>query len=387
MRIVVKVGTSTLTNAQGRIDRSFIADLTAQLAALKHQGNEVILVTSGAIRAGQDRLQARNVQRNGDNSAPTPPPKLGETLPFKQAAAAIGQGALMHAYTEAFSWRDTDCAQVLLTREDLSDRKRFLNARNTLLALISLGVIPVINENDTVAVDEIKFGDNDLLAALVATLIEADLLLILSDVEGLYNKPPLENALGGAPPQIIRTVDKIDGTLEKMAGGSISGMGTGGMSTKLQAAKIATSAGIRTVIARGRRERVALEVAAGEIVGTSFSPCAVSSKMTARKRWLAHSARPKGCVLVNERAEIRLKESGVSLLAAGIVEVRGSFNSGDLIEICDPLGRAFARGLTNYSEGEIRRVQGLKSEEFESKLGYAGFEEIIHRDNLVVGEQ
>lgn len=364
-RLVVKVGTSTLTDSRGGIDRAYIADLTAQLAAFRKQGCEVLLVTSGAIRAGRERL-AQNL----------------DTLPYKQAAAAIGQGLLIHTYTEAFAWRGVDCAQILLTREDLGDRRRFLNARNTLLALLSLGVVPVINENDTVAVEEIKFGDNDMLAALVATLVEADLLLILSDVEGLYERPPTEAK--ETPSQLIRTITRIDDAVAALAGRSVSGMGTGGMRTKVEAARIATEAGIRTLIAHGRRERVIAEVMAGESVGTTFLPRPDGDRLPARKRWIAHSARPHGSVTVNARAREKLTQSGVSLLAVGIAEVTGTFHNGDLIEIRDENHHVFARGLTNYASSELRRIAGLRSEQFEEALGYRGFEEVIHRDNLVV---
>ncbi len=373
-RLVVKVGTSTLTDSHGRIDRAFIADLTIQLAALRAKGCEVILVTSGAIRAGREALAARGATE-------TLSVRTVETLPFKQAAAAIGQGRLMHTYTEAFAWRNVDCAQVLLTRDDLDDRRRFLNARNTLLALLEMGIVPVINENDTVAVDEIKFGDNDALAALVATLVEADLLLILSDVEGLYAHPPLP---GAPPPELITTVTRVDETLTALAGTSTSGVGTGGMRTKLEAARIATAAGIRTVIARGRRERVVTEVVAGEAIGTTFLPLPDSTRLPARKRWIAHGARARGSVTVNIRAKERLLSHGVSLLAAGIVDVAGTFNVGDLIQICVEGGGVFGRGLTNYASSEVRRVVGLHSEQFEAVLGYRGSEEIIHRDNLVL---
>ncbi|HZO90156.1 MAG TPA: glutamate 5-kinase [Chthonomonadaceae bacterium] len=413
-RLVVKVGTSTLTDAQGRLDRAFIADLTAQLAAQRAQGRDVLLVTSGAIRAGRERLASR-LEPRAPSSLPPPP---SASLPYKQAAAALGQGLLIHTYTEAFAWRGVDCAQVLLTRDDLGDRRRFLNARNTLVALLSLGVIPVINENDTVAVDEIKFGDNDTLAALVATLVEADLLLILSDVEGLYEQPPLgeqeketgadaerqqrflkakqerkeeketapgaEAESGEASPRIIRTVACIDETIAALAGDSASGVGTGGMRTKIEAARIAAAAGIRTVIAPGRRERVVAEILAGEEVGTTFLPPPRSARLPARKRWIAHGARPRGYVTVNAPAKEKLIASGVSLLAVGIVGVHGAFTSGDLIEVRDEAGQVFARGITNYAAAEVRRVLGLRSEQFEAVLGYRGFEEIIHRDNLVV---
>ena len=365
-RLVVKVGTSTLTNAQGRIDRAFIADLTTQLAQQRAAGQDVVLVTSGAIRAGKDALH--NPQSKTHNPM---------SLPYKQAAAAIGQGLLMHTYTEAFAWWDVIVAQVLLTRDDLSDRNRFLNAQNTLRALLDLGVVPIINENDTVAVDEIKFGDNDTLAALVATLVDADLLLILSDVEGLYARPDVDATH-------ISVVPHIDAAISALGGEATSGVGTGGMRTKIEAARIATSAGIRTVIARGRRERVIADVTEGREVGTTFLPRTGSERLPARKRWIAHGARVRGRVTVNARARERLLHNGVSLLAVGIVSVEGTFGSGDLIAIQDEAGQVFARGLSNYADGEIRRVLGLRSEHFEAALGYRGCEEIIHRDNFVL---
>ena len=422
-RIVVKVGTSTLTNAQGRIDRAFIADLTAQLAQQRVQGRDVVLVTSGAIRAGKEALEEEK-RRRGEEEATgaaliqNQQSKFSakiqnyNSLPYKQAAAAIGQGLLMHTYTEAFAWRDVNVAQILLTRDDLSDRSRFLNAQNTLRALLDLGVVPIINENDTVAVDEIKFGDNDTLAALVATLVDADLLLILSDVEGLYAQPPgLEEEKrrrgeeetagkhggaannregansGSAPTSLISTVRHIDNAIAALGGEAASGVGTGGMRTKIEAARIATSAGVRTVIARGRRERVIADVVEGNPVGTTFLPRRGSERLSARKRWLAHGARARGTVTVNARARERLVHHGVSLLAVGIVSVSGTFGNGDLIAVQDESGEIFARGLTNYADGEIRRVLGLRSEQFETALGYRGCEEIIHRDNLVLSAE
>ena len=378
-RIVVKVGTSTLTNARGGIDRAFIADLTAQLAAQKSQGRDVLLVTSGAIRAGREQLETGNSAASPDSSSIIP----HSSLPFKQAAAAIGQGLLMRAYTEAFAWRDVNCAQILLTRDDLSDRRRFLNARNTLQALLSLSVIPIINENDTVAVDEIRFGDNDHLAALVATLVDADLLLILSDVEGLCERAPADKT--DIPP-LISVVPRIDAAIEALAGGAGSAVGTGGMRTKIGAARIATAAGIRAVIARGRREFVIADVVAGQPIGTTFLPRSNRERLPARKGWIAHGARPRGSVTVNDRAGEKLRTSGVSLLAVGIVGVTGNFAAGDLIEAQDEAGETFGRGLTNYSAPEIRQVMGLRSEQFASVLGpdSAGYDEIIHRDNLVL---
>jgi len=382
MRVAVKVGTSTLTDPGGRIDRDFISDLAGQLAEIHRAGSDVLLITSGAIRAGRERLSARADRLAGPTQQEYSA-RNGDSLPYKQAAAAIGQGLLIHTYTEAFSEHGVDCAQILLTRDDLGDRKRFLNARNTLLALLNLKVIPVINENDTVAVDEIKFGDNDSLAAQVATLVEADLLLILSDVDGLYERAPVEGL--AEPAGLVSLVRRIDEHIIAMAGcRSESGVGTGGMATKVNAARIATDAGIRTVIARGRRPGVIAEVTSGVDVGTVFLPRAFSDRVPARKRWIAHSARPRGYVTVNDRAKDKLLSNGVSLLAAGVVAVEGSFVAGDLIEVRDPAGEVFARGLTNYPASEVRRVKGMRSDQFEAILGYQGFEEIVHRDNLVL---
>jgi glutamate 5-kinase len=385
-RIVVKVGTSTLTDSRGGIDRAFVADLAAQLANERHAGKDVVLVTSGAIRAGRERLEAgkggreegrkvgassTGVQGGGSASSISLHPS---SLPYKQAAAAVGQGLLMHTYTEAFAWRSVEVAQVLLTRDDLADRRRFLNARNTLKALLALGVVPVINENDTVAVEEIKFGDNDQLAAHVAVLIEADLLIILSDVEGLF-----ESVDAG---DVIRTVSRIDSSIEALAGGSASGVGTGGMRTKIEAARIATASGIRTVIASGRRERVIADVVSGEEIGTTFLP--QSGRLRGRKRWIAAGSRPRGSVTINRGAAEKIVAESVSLLPVGIVEVCGEFQSGDLIEVRDDAGRRIARGLTNYGSEDIGQIRGLRSDQIEAALGSKTWDEVIHRDNLVL---
>jgi glutamate 5-kinase len=384
---VVKVGTSNLTDRSGRIDRGYIADLTAQLAAQRAAGGDVVLVTSGAIRAGRERLLADGGRAGGTARSPELLARLQDTLPYKQAAAAVGQGLLIQHYTEAFAWRGVDCAQILLTREDLGDRKRFLNARNTLLALLSLGVVPIINENDTVAIDEIKFGDNDTLAAHVAGLVDASLLLILSDVDGLYDGAPGEDQSDDGDRTfgpLIPLVMRVDSTVQALATGAISGVGTGGMATKVEAARIATAMGIRTVIAHGRRPGVVADAVSGAAVGTTFLARSRPGRLPARKRWIAHGARSRGSVTVNRCARERLEREGASLLAVGIVGVNGSFASGDLIEVRDESGQVFARGLTNYACGEIERVRGLHSEQLEEALGYRGFDEVIHRDNLVV---
>jgi glutamate 5-kinase len=372
-RIVVKVGTSTLTDAAGRLDEAFIADLAGQLAERHAAGCDVILVTSGAIRAGRDILEA-------DRPAAqlrTPNPA---SLPFKQAAAAVGQGRLIHTYSEAFAARGVHVAQVLLTRNDLADRRRFLNARNTLQALLALRVVPIINENDTVAVEEIRFGDNDNLAAHVAVVVEADLLLILSDVEGLYDRRP--DSAGETPPCVLRCVPRITPEIEALAGGAGTRVGTGGMRTKLEAARAATTSGIPTVIARGRRPGVVAEVAEGAEVGTLFPP--VEGRLRGRKRWIVAGSRPRGALTVNAGAAERMRAEKASLLAVGITGVEGLFSAGDLVEVRDEAGRRFARGLTNYGAEDLRRIQGLRSREIEQALGSKPYDEVLHRDNLVV---
>ena len=374
-RLVVKVGTSTLTDASGCLDRPFIADLAAQLAYQRNLGRDIILVSSGAICVGKDRLAHRL-----DSVVTIDPGRHSAALPYKQAAAAVGQGLLMATYTEAFSWRNSTVAQVLLTREDLADRGRFLNARNTLLALLELGVIPIINENDTIAVEEIKFGDNDNLAALVAVIVEADMLLILSDVAGLYTHAP--DPESSEPPEVIPIVSCIDLAIESRAGGAGSKSGTGGMHSKIQAARVATASGVTTMIAHGRRPGVITEAADGQNPGTLFLPG--DNRLKGRKRWIAAGSRARGNVTVNPCAVQKLKRNGVSLLAVGITTVAGDFESGDMIEVRDENGVRFARGLTNYPSEQLRQIVGKHSDEFEAILGHKSYEEVIHRDNLVV---
>jgi len=365
-RLVVKVGTSTLADARGRLDVAYVEDLARQLAAQRAAGREPLLVTSGAIRAGRQTLGERGVAARNH----------GASMPLQQAAAAIGQGVLLQAYAAAFGRCGLTVAQVLLTREDLADRGRFLNARNTLLALLDLGAVPIINENDTVAVEEIRFGDNDTLAARVAVLVEADLLVILSDVEGLYADFDLPTQ------RVIAEVPAIDAAIERLAGGAGSPHGTGGMRTKVEAARIACGAGIRAVVAHGRRPGVVGEVADGLPVGTAFLPS--HDRLRGRKRWIVAGSRPRGTVTVNQRAAERLREGGASLLAAGITAVEGAFGAGDLVVVRDADGRRVARGLTNYGADDLRRIMGLRSDRFEEVLGEKPYDEAIHRDNLVV---
>lgn len=326
------------------------------------EGHSVILVSSGAIRAGMARLQLAGRPR---------------TIPQKQAAAAVGQGLLMHTYAEAFDAHCLPVAQVLLTRDDLRDRARYLNARNTFAALLRSRAVPIVNENDTVAVDEIKFGDNDTLAALVASLVEADALLLLSDVDGLYDRDP--TAYPDA--RLIPTVETIDRALEQRAGGARTSMGTGGMTTKLQAAKICVRTGVRMVIAHGRRANVVADAFAGHC-GTQFLPS--SQRLRSRQRWIAYGVMPKGSVTVNEGARQRLVDEGKSLLPAGVTAVSGHFAAGELVRLLDASGHPFAQGFVNYGHHDVQKIMGRRTADIASLLGVKRADEIIHRDNLVL---
>ncbi len=362
-RIVIKVGTSTLTDGSGKIDRAYIRSLVEQISHQVQSGMECVLVSSGAIRAGRERL-------NIDGR-----PK---TIPEKQAAAAIGQGLLMHTYSEVFSESGIAAAQILLTRDDLKHRARYLNARNTMNMLLEYGCVPIINENDTVAIEEIKFGDNDTLAALVASGLRADLLILLSDVPGLCDRDP---KLPGC--KLIPEVRAITPEIRAIAGDAQGDAGTGGMRTKLDAAEIANKSGVEMVIADGRRENVIAEVVKGLSVGTRFAPSL--KLLSSRKRWIAFSSQIRGTVVVNEGAKNMLVTGGKSLLPAGITDVTGTFKPGDLIAVSDEGGKRIARGFANYSAAEIRQIAGKQTSEIEQILGGKDFDEVIHRDNLVLG--
>jgi len=361
-KLVIKVGTSTLTRGGGPPDTAYIAELAAQVAAQQALGRSVVLVSSGAIRAGMDRLKLVGRPRS---------------IPQKQAAAAIGQGLLMHTYAEAFAVHDIPVAQVLLTREDLRDRTRYLNACNTFEALLGHRVVPIVNENDTVAVDEIKFGDNDTLAALVASLIEADTLLLLSDVAGLYDRDPTQFP----DSNLIPLVETIDRSVEQRAGAVQTLMGTGGMTTKIQAAKICANTGVRMFIADGRRPNVVAE-ALGGLCGTQFLP--KPTRLRSRQRWIAYGVVPKGTVTVNEGAKQRLIEEGKSLLPAGITHVTGHFKAGDLVRLSDDHGHVFAQGFVNYDHAELTKIMGSRTDDILLILGTKAGDEAIHRDNLVL---
>lgn len=360
-KIVVKVGTSTLTHKNGKLNLEQIEKLVRQLSDLRNQGKDVVLVSSGAIGAGMGKL---NLEER---------PK---TIPEKQAVAAVGQGILLHIYEKIFSEYGQATAQLLLTKADLEHRQRFLNARNTLLTLLRLGVIPIVNENDTVAFEEIKFGDNDTLAALVGTLIDADLVILLTDIDGFYNGDPRKNKNA----KRIPVVEMIDEQIEGLAGSVGSKFGSGGMATKITAASIAVNAGIPLMIAHGAEEHIIRRLTGGDDVGTLFLP--IEMKPHLRKKWIAFGSHVGGKVVVDDGAREALIHKGKSLLPSGIVAVEGSFAAGDVVEIVDTKGREFARGITNYSASELNRIKGQKSKDICPILGYKDFDEVIHRDNL-----
>lgn len=361
-RLVVKVGSSSLTHATGKLNLGGIERIVRQVADAVNSGREVVLVSSGAIGAGLGKL--------GWKRRPA-------TIPEKQAAAAVGQSLLMQIYERVFGEYGLTVAQVLLTREDVADRRRYLNARTTLLTLLSYGVVPIINENDTVAVDEIKFGDNDTLSALVASLISADLLVLLSDIDGLYTTDPRQDPAA----RLIPLVEEVTPEVESLAGGAGTDRGTGGMATKLQAAKIATSSGVSMVIANAARPLVLQDILAGAEVGTSFP---ARERLVSRKQWIAFNVPPAGRVVVDSGARRALTERGTSLLPSGVVEVSGEFEAGDNVAIVEQGGVEFARGLTNYASVDLDRVRGRQTSELSGILGERFYEEVVHRDNLVL---
>jgi glutamate 5-kinase len=362
-RVVVKVGSSLVTNDGRGLDLAAIDRWTMQIAALRKLGKQVILVSSGAIAEGMQRL--------GWTTRP-------RQIHALQAAAAVGQMGLAQAYETSFREQGLHSAQVLLTHADLADRARYLNARSTLFALLELGVVPVINENDTVVTDEIKFGDNDTLGALVTNLVEADVLVILTDQTGLFSSDPRRDP--GAT--LIENGRAGDPHLETIAGGVGSGIARGGMITKVLAAKRAARSGAHTAIASGREPDVLLRLARGESVGTQL--VAAVPVLTARKQWLADHLQLKGRIVIDAGAARALRSGGKSLLPIGVTEVQGEFARGDVIACLDPEGAEVARGLVNYSSGETRQIARRASAEIESVLGFIEEPELIHRDNLVL---
>ncbi len=361
-RIVVKVGSSLVTNEGKGLDHAALARWAEQIARLVEEGRQVVLVSSGAIAEGLQRL--------GWSRRP-------KALHELQAAAAVGQMGLVQAYESVFRQHGLHAAQVLLTHEDLADRTRYLNARTTLLSLLGLRVVPVINENDTVSTDEIKLGDNDTLGALVTNLIEADCLVILTDQRGLYTADPRKNA----DAQFVHEARAGDPELERMAGGAGSSIGTGGMLTKVLAARRAARSGAHTLIASGREPNVLLRLAQGELIGTQL--IAEKATLAARKQWMADHLQMRGRLVLDDGAARALAAGGKSLLPVGVRLVQGDFERGEVIACVDEHGHEVARGLANYSAAEARRIAGRPSSEIESLLGYVDEPELIHRDNLV----
>lgn len=362
-RIVIKVGSSILTSVEKGLNREMFSSLAKEISELKRQGYEVIMVSSGAIAAGMEKL--------GYKIRP-------QSITHKQATAAVGQSRLINIYETYFSRHQQMVAQILLTHEDLSHRKRFLNARNTILTLVGLGIIPIINENDTVVVDEIKFGDNDNLSALITNLVEAELLIILTDMEGICDLDPrvYPNA------KCISLIEDIDKDLDAMIGETASEMSVGGMVSKIQAAKKAARFGVPTIVACGTKKEVIHQIIKGKEIGTLILP--KSEALSSRKGWIAFNLKPKGNIFVDEGAKRAIVQRGKSLLPSGITEVKGNFNRGDSVSCLGPRGKEFARGLVNYSSDELEKIKGLKTEKIENVLGYKYSDEVIHRDDLVV---
>ncbi|AKH68637.1 glutamate 5-kinase [Spongiibacter sp. IMCC21906] len=362
-RLVVKIGSALLTNDGRGLCVDGLDAWVAQLAALRAAGKEVVLVSSGAVAEGMTRL--------GWKQRP-------EDLHRLQAAAAVGQMGLVHAYETRFRQYGLQTAQILLGHDDISARDRYLNARNTLLTLLELGVVPVVNENDTVVTDEIRFGDNDTLAALVANLIDADALLILTDQQGLFAADPRHNPAA----ELIAEAEVGDASLDVMVGGSAGSLGRGGMLTKLRAARLASRSGANTVIAGGRESRVIERVFAGETLGTLL--LSRQPPIAARKKWLAGQLQLRGTVTLDDGAIQVLRQQGRSLLPVGVISVAGGFSRGDLVSCVDARGLEVARGLVNYDAAEAEKIKRLPSHKIQEVLGYLGESELIHRDNLVL---
>ena len=365
-RIVVKFGTSLLTGGSERLDRNIMSSLVAQVAQLHKQGLEVIIVSSGAITSGRHELGLT---------------KQIKGIPFRQVLASVGQHRLMNLYEQLFAKHKITVAQALLAKADLLDRAGYLNARNTLLALLELKVLCIVNENDVVAVDEIQeaiFGDNDNLSAMVANLIDADLLLILTDTGGLYTADPHQDPRA----QLIPQVEVIDAEIERLAADTPSRLGVGGMISKVEAARLATSCGVTVVIADGKEADVILRLARGEAIGTRFLPA--TSKLESRKRWMLSGLSIKGKLVVDSGAALALKKQKRSLLAAGIKDIEGDFQRGDMVNIYDAEGSRLGCGITNYSSADIAVIKGAHSEKIATLLGYDYGSEVVHRNNLAV---
>lgn len=363
-KIVIKIGTGVITDNAGYLDKKQIKGLAEQVVELKRRDFNVTVVSSGAIGCGMGELGLQ---------------KRPGTLPELQAVASIGQSKLISTYDSFFKSHGYHAAQILFTREDFENRKRYLNTCNTIHTLFRMNAIPVVNENDTISIDEIAFGDNDELSALVTNLIDADLLIILSSVDGLYDKQPE----GESRAHVIPVVEHITHKTKQMAYNSKTLRGVGGMRTKLEAASIVTNAGEKVIIANGRQENVLLKIFQYENIGTLFLP--KKEKLTSRKRWIGYSKKSKGSVFVDEGASAALSKKGKSLLASGIVSIEGDFEKGDIVSICKGENDGvFARGLTNYSSEEIEKIKGCRASSIHKILGYKSYDEVIHRDNLVL---
>ena len=365
-RIVIKLGTSLLTNDTSHLNHDIMAGLVAQIAGLHKQGCEIIMVSSGAIASGKDKLGL---------------PKKVNGIPYKQVCSCVGQSRLMNTYEKLFNPFGITIAQGLLTKTNLKDRSGYLNTRNTLLALMELGVISIINENDMVAVDEIKeakFGDNDNLSAMVANMVDADLLLILTEVDGLFTADPHTNA----DAKLIPEVEHIDSSVEKLAGDTKSKLGMGGMVTKIEAARLATDSGVAVIIANGRVHEILPKIASGKKLGTLFKPGI--NKLDSRDRWMLSGLSTKGKIIIDDGAAEALKKQMRSLLAAGIKEVDGKFQRGDIINICRVSGTLIGAGITNYSAQDINIIRGMQSQKIATMLGCDYGAEVIHRNNLVI---
>lgn len=362
-RIVVKLGTSVLTGGTPKLDHPHMVELARQCAELCQQGKEIIICTSGAIAVGRHRLDF---------------PDVANTVTNKQMFAAVGQSRLMQMWERYFEIYGIHVGQILLTRADINNRKRYLNARDTLLTLLENRIVPIVNENDAVATEEIKVGDNDNLSALVSTMAEADLLLLLTDQPGLFTADPRTNP----DAQLIPEVYKIDETVKALAGGSVSGLGVGGMATKLQAADVARRAGADVVIAAGSAPNVITRITEGEPVGTRFP--ALENPLENRKRWIFAGRKPQGCVVIDDGAVEALLENGRSLLPAGIIAISGLFNRGDTICIQGPDKQELARGIARYSSNDLHQIAGLQSDQIEARLGYAYGPVVVHRNDLIL---
>ncbi len=364
--IVVKIGTSSLTKPEtGQLALSTIATLAETLSHLRRLSHRVILVSSGAVGVGCGCLGLTERPKN---------------IALKQAVAAVGQGRLIRIYDDLFTTLQQPIAQVLLTRSDLVQRSRYLNVYNTFRELLELGVIPIVNENDTVAVDELKFGDNDTLSALVASLVEADWLFILTDVDRLYSADP-RSVADAKPITLVSNIKELT-ALQVQTGTQGSQWGTGGMVTKISAARIATAAGVRTVITEGKYPHNLEKIIHGESIGTHFEPH--PEPTSARKRWIAYGLVPAGKLYLDEGAVVAISQGGKSLLAAGIAKLEGDFDVQDAVLLCDRQGNEIARGLVNYNSQELEKIQGLRSPQIPAILGYEGADTVIHRDNLVL---